>query len=566
MRSIRTQFVSFAAIVVSVVAVGGYLNYRYMEEADAVERQLNTINQAIETHMSGTFFNEEGRAIAHGALGVYAFPAEERKVIYEKLRINNSDPVSAVKGYATRAQDAVRTNLARSLGAEYRENFEKHLAAFQAFHAEMDTALKSPPNTREEYVATILKLNTLRSRIGDFRKINSEALAKGATNATARRDGALMAQKRVLLATFVGIVLMLAGFLALMQRQFGGFSKLVAQALADFQSNRPLSVSMKAARTTEFALVASSLEAMQKQAAEMADIRSREAAGTEAQKERLRLLEEAVGDFRHSMRETMAAIDGSLRDMSATANDLTDTMQIATQGVNDFSRSSEQADLAATAVASASTEMAHSISSLSTRLRQTFDVVVETSRLARDTDQSVEQLDVSAQRIGEVISLIRAIAEQTNLLALNATIEAARAGEAGRGFSVVASEVKDLAARTAQATEEIASQIAEIQKTTSQSVASIRNIADSVRTAEGHTQEMSAVLDQQDSTIRSVAESAEASLQHTRAMREGTNQIETQISASRKTAEVVASATDNVRNASRHIDAAVARFLDRVAA
>jgi methyl-accepting chemotaxis protein len=73
------------------------------------------------------------------------------------------------------------------------------------------------------------------------------------------------------------------------------------------------------------------------------------------------------------------------------------------------------------------------------------------------------KLGSAADRIGEVIGIIQAIAAQTNLLALNATIESARAGEAGRGFSVVASEVKSLANQTASATQEIAGQISSIQ-------------------------------------------------------------------------------------------------------
>ena len=82
-------------------------------------------------------------------------------------------------------------------------------------------------------------------------------------------------------------------------------------------------------------------------------------------------------------------------------------------------------------------------------------------------------LDEAAQKIGDVVSLIDEIASQTNLLALNATIEAARAGEAGKGFAVVATEVKSLADQTAHATEEISSQVVQIQEATKNAVGAI---------------------------------------------------------------------------------------------
>ena len=124
---------------------------------------------------------------------------------------------------------------------------------------------------------------------------------------------------------------------------------------------------------------------------------------------------------------------------------------------------------------------------------------------AERTNATVQVLSTGAEKIGEVVKLIHSIAAQTNLLALNATIEAARAGKSGRGFAVVASEVKALANQTAKATEEISAQVAAMQASTSDAVAAISGITQTIAQMSEITVSISTAIDQQGDATREIA-------------------------------------------------------------
>ena len=129
-------------------------------------------------------------------------------------------------------------------------------------------------------------------------------------------------------------------------------------------------------------------------------------------------------------------------------------------------------------VAAAIEEMSASISGVAGSSDDAARIADEAAALVEENNERISKLGIAANEIGRVIETIQDIAEQTNLLALNATIEAARAGEAGKGFSVVANEVKELAAQTAEATMDIRRRIESIQESTGSAVDGTTRIAE----------------------------------------------------------------------------------------
>ena len=140
---------------------------------------------------------------------------------------------------------------------------------------------------------------------------------------------------------------------------------------------------------------------------------------------------------------------------------------------------------------------------------QASSIAGEAVGVAAMTTESITRLSQSSEEIGDVLQLINTIAEQTNLLALNATIEAARAGEAGKGFAVVASEVKELANQTSNAAGDINSSIEAIQAEISTAVDMIQNIAGSVTEVSGMTTTVAAAIEEQSSLMAGMKESAD---------------------------------------------------------
>lgn len=215
-------------------------------------------------------------------------------------------------------------------------------------------------------------------------------------------------------------------------------------------------------------------------------------------------------EFEGAVGAIVGNVATSATQLESAAGTLTRTAE-TTQGLSaTVAGASEEASSNVQSVASATEELSASVEEIGRQVRESSKIAEGAVMQAQETDARIGKLSKAAQQIGDVVKLINAIAEQTNLLALNATIEAARAGEAGRGFAVVASEVKSLASQTAKATDEISSHILGMQQATQESVVAIKEIGETIGRVSQIAQRIAASVEQQSSATQEIARNVQS--------------------------------------------------------
>ncbi|WP_372089098.1 methyl-accepting chemotaxis protein [Tistrella mobilis] len=284
-----------------------------------------------------------------------------------------------------------------------------------------------------------------------------------------------------------------------------------------------------------------------------------------AEEGRRRRREDLTEGFVSRIATIVATLSGASEQVRGSADGLARTADDQSARSTTVAAAAEEASANVQTVATASEELAASIREVGARTVETADVTRAAVRQAEATDGTVQELAASARKIGDVIELIQQIAEQTNLLALNATIEAARAGEAGKGFAVVASEVKNLATQTARATEEIQAQINAMTGATGRTVEAIREISSTITRVGALTTAVASAVEQQVAATAEIARNTQQASSGTSEVLESIAGIASAAGLTGRSAEEMSAASRALAGRTRELKGVVDRYVDEVA-
>ena len=262
-------------------------------------------------------------------------------------------------------------------------------------------------------------------------------------------------------------------------------------------------------------------------------------------------------DFEAAVGAIVSNVSASAVQLESAAGTLTRTAETTQSLSSQVAGASEEASSNMQSVAAATEELSASVDEIGGGCANPTRSRKPRCTQAQQTDGRIGKLSRAAQEIGDVVKLITAIAEQTNLLALNATIEAARAGEAGRGFAVVASEVKSLASQTAKATDEISSHISGMQGATQESVAAIKEIGGTIGQISDIASSIASAVEQQSSATQEIARSVQNVAQ-------GTQQAAANIMQVNRGATETGSASEEVLNSARTLSSESTRLREEL--
>jgi methyl-accepting chemotaxis protein len=275
-------------------------------------------------------------------------------------------------------------------------------------------------------------------------------------------------------------------------------------------------------------------------------------------------LSELVGRFEREMGETLDILHSAGQDLHKNVDGFGMASTRASAQSVTAAVASEETINTVKSAAKAGEILAQTIAEVGSNTAQCSELAAAAVTEANLTNATINEMAQVANEIGKVTDLINAIAGQTNLLALNATIEAARAGEAGRGFAIVAQEVKALAGQTATATQDIATRIAAMQSATGRCVNAIHGISATIQKLNEFAARIAQTVEEQAASAREIAGNVHAAASNVGHVSQAISDIEAISDLTAQAANGLNTAASEVSNQTKIMREHVRAFTEEV--
>lgn len=273
---------------------------------------------------------------------------------------------------------------------------------------------------------------------------------------------------------------------------------------------------------------------------------------------------ELATQFETTIGEVSESVAAASRKFSVTAKVMSQQASDASTQIEHIAEAMAQVAQGSTAAAAASDEFAISIENVTVQAASAAQLARETKETTTATDATMGLLTQRAEGIGEIANLINIIAGRTRLLAINASIEAARGGAAGRGFEVVASEVKELASQTSNATKNVSGSIKDMQQRSRASAKELTDIREQIGVLETAATSIATAMDQQSHAGKSLAESIDFAAAGAGEVSASTQELRKAASAVDQASGQLTTASDDLNDQAKLMNEKVASFLEHI--
>lgn len=318
-------------------------------------------------------------------------------------------------------------------------------------------------------------------------------------------------------------------------------------------------------RGDEVGMIAKAFSVFKENAIQKVNLEKRQTELQEqAEKDRKQAMIDLADSFERRTSGVISALSTSSKDLSQSAHGMKITSEENVGTSRNVALAITSANENVQTVAAAAEELAVSSREIARQISNVAEKSSRSSIEAEKTSQEILRLNGLADSIGDVVSAIKGIAEQTNLLALNATIEAARAGEAGKGFAVVADEVKKLATETATKTTEIDERVVIIQQAIRNTVDAVQSILRDVKDIDHATSTVASAVEQQNAATSEIGRNVVEASNGTQGVSQSIRDVLEKSEETGRSAETVLSSAEQLAEISLKLRSEVDDFLNSI--